>query len=267
MSTGRSSDTRAAVTKYSRSDSSSYTICIARPPNTYDGRTSTGYPIRVATADRLVDARRRAVLRLPDLQLARDLLEALAIFGDVDRVRRRSEDPNAGGLQRPRELERRLATQLHDDAFRLLAPNDLEHVLERQRLEVQLVRDVVVGRDGLGIRVDHDRLVPRFAERHHRAHAAVVELDALPDAIRSTPENHDRTAAGLRRLALLVVRAVQVRRLGRETPRRTYPPSCTTDECLTTNAARGRQPPSRRAACRAADRRSRRASSRECRPP
>ena len=36
--------------------------------------------------------------------------------------------------------------------------DDLEHVLERERLEVQLVRGVEVGRDGLRIRVDHDRL-------------------------------------------------------------------------------------------------------------
>src|SRR6185312_9981775 len=33
-----------------RSDPSSYTSSIARPPSTYDGRTSTGYPMRWATA-------------------------------------------------------------------------------------------------------------------------------------------------------------------------------------------------------------------------
>ena len=35
--------------KYSRSDGSSYTISIARPPRTYDGRSSTGYPTTSAT--------------------------------------------------------------------------------------------------------------------------------------------------------------------------------------------------------------------------
>ena len=75
--------------------------------------------------------------------------------GDVPRMR------HARRLERARQLERRLPAELHDHAFRLLALHDLEHVLERQRLEVQLVRRVEVGRDGLRIRVDHDRLVTR----------------------------------------------------------------------------------------------------------
>ena len=99
---------------------------------------------------------------------------------------------------------------------RLLALDDLEHVLERERLEVQLVRHVEVGRDRFRIRVDHDRLVSLLAQRDHGAHAAVVELDALPDAIRPAAEDHDRLLAAARRLALLVVAAVQVRRRRRE---------------------------------------------------
>ena len=67
--------------------------------------------------------------------------------------------------------------------------HDLEHVLERERLEVQLVRDVEVGRDGLGVGVDHDRLVSLLAERQRGAHAAVVELDALPDPVGPAAED------------------------------------------------------------------------------
>jgi len=48
MSTGCSGATRAAFWKYERSVGSSYTIAIARPPRTYEGRTRTGYPMRAA---------------------------------------------------------------------------------------------------------------------------------------------------------------------------------------------------------------------------
>ena len=88
-------------------------------------------------------------------------------------------------LEVARELERRLPAVLDDDAVRLLDVDDLEHVLERQRLEVQAVGGVVVGRHGLRIAVDHDRLVAVLAQRHRRVHAAVVELDPLPDPVRA----------------------------------------------------------------------------------
>jgi hypothetical protein len=69
-----------------------------------------------------------------------------------------AEDRHAGALERHGELERRLAAELHDHAVGLLALDDREHVLERQRLEVELVDGVVVGADRLRVAVDHDRL-------------------------------------------------------------------------------------------------------------
>src|SRR5262249_1120908 len=142
---------------------------------------------------------RGSVGRLTKTELARDLLEPTTIFGDVDGVRRGSEDRHARRLEVARQLEGRLTTELNDHARRPLTINNLQYVLERQRLEVQLVRRVEVGRHRLGIRVDHDCLVPLLAERDHRTHAAVVELDALADTIRTTPEDHDRFLAALRR--------------------------------------------------------------------
>ena len=43
----------------------------------------------------------------------------------------------------------------------LLGLDDLEHVLGRERLEIEPVGGVVVGRDGLRIAVDHDGLEAR----------------------------------------------------------------------------------------------------------
>ena len=47
------------------------------------------------------------------------LLEALAVLGEVDGVGRGAEDRDAGGLERLGELERRLAAELHDHAQKL----------------------------------------------------------------------------------------------------------------------------------------------------
>ncbi len=130
--------------------------------------------------------------------------------GDVPRIFTPAASSGA------RELERRLTAELHDHADRLLALHDLEHVFERERLEIQLVGDIEIGRDRLGIRVDHDRLEAALAQRQRGAHAAVVELHPLPDPIRSAAQDHDARRAAARRLALLVVAAVEVGRARRE---------------------------------------------------
>ena len=63
---------------------------------------------------RFLARRRRAARRLRDLQLRQQRGESLAILGEVDRVGRRAEDPDAGVLQRQRQLQRRLAAELHE---------------------------------------------------------------------------------------------------------------------------------------------------------
>ena len=127
--------------------------------------------------------------------------EALAILGEVDGVERRAEDRVAGVLDDARELERRLAAELDDDADGLLPLADREHRLGVERLEVEPVGRVVVGRDGLGVAVDHHRLVAELAVRRHGVDAAVVELDPLADAVRAGAEDDDaRLRAGGRRL-------------------------------------------------------------------
>ena len=62
--------------------------------------------------------------------------------------------------------------------------DDVHDIVERQRLEVQPVAGVIVGRHRLGVAVDHDGFVASFTQGEAGVHAAVVELDALPDAVR-----------------------------------------------------------------------------------
>ena len=140
------------------------------------------------------------------LELVDQLLEALAVLGEVDRVGRGAEDRDAGGLERLGQLERRLAAELHDQAQQLagaaLDLDQLDHVLGGQRLEVQAVGGVVVGRHGLRIAVDHDGLVAGLAQRVDGMDAAIVELDALADAVRPAAQDDDLLPVGRLRLAL-----------------------------------------------------------------
>ena len=138
-------------------------------------------------------------------------LESLAILGEVDVVRTGPDDGDAMRLQGARKLERGLPAVLHDHPLGPFDADDLEHVLKRQRLEVETIGRVVVGRHGLRIAVDHDALVPRLAHRERGLHAAVVELDALPDAVRPTAEHDDLPLVGRLRFALLLVGRVHVR--------------------------------------------------------
>ncbi len=154
--------------------------------------------------------------RLAQVQLLHQLLEALAVFGQVDRIRAGADDRRPRLFQRLRQLQRRLAAELHDHALGLFEVDDFHHVLEGQRLEIQAIRGVVIGRHGLRIAVDHDGFVTILAQRHRRVDAAVVELDALADAVRPAAQHDDLVALCGLRLALLVVAGVEVGGGGRE---------------------------------------------------
>src|SRR5205085_11075306 len=120
-----------------------------------------------------------------DLEAGEQRTEALAILGEVVRLRRRAEQLETCALDGARELERRLAAELRHDAGGLLALADCEHLLDSERLEVQPVGSVVVGRDRLRIAIDHYGLVAELPERLRRVDAAVVELDPLADPVRA----------------------------------------------------------------------------------
>ena len=89
--------------------------------------------------DRAFEVARHHRLGHGDSELVHDGVEKIAIFRVVDRIYGRAENPATGFLQAARDVERGLAAELHDDALGLLRLVDLQHVLERDRLEVELV--------------------------------------------------------------------------------------------------------------------------------
>ena len=124
---------------------------------------------------------------------------------------RRAEDAIPALLDVSRETQRRLSAELGDDADGLLAVAHRQHLLRGERLEVEAVGGVVVGRDGLRVAVDHHGLVAERAEGLGGVDAAVVELDSLADAVRARPEDdHARRVSGRGRLVLLAPGRVEV---------------------------------------------------------
>src|SRR5208337_1489582 len=68
----------------------------------------------------------------------------------------------------------------------------------------------------LGVAVHHDGLETILAQRHRGMHTAVIEFDALADAVRASAQDHDLAPGSGVRLAFLLVSRVQVRRRGGE---------------------------------------------------
>ena len=180
------------------------------------GADEDGIADPLANGQRFLDAGGGAAARLRNVEIFKQLAESLAVFGEVDRFGRGADDGHAGRAQALREIQRRLPAELHDHAdFRArlrLVVVDGQHIFKRERLEVEAVAGVVVGGDGLGIAVDHDGLVAVVFEREGRVAAAVVELDALADAIGTGAENDDFWLCCRRRFVLLVVGGVEVGR-------------------------------------------------------
>ena len=128
--------------------------------------------MRVGNLDRLFAAARDAVFGLFELELVDQRRKPLAVFGQIDRVGRGAEDRDARRLQRLRQIERRLPAELDDHALQravlLLDMQDFEHIFGGQRLEIQPVRRVIIGRHGLRVAVDHDRFITRIAPAQSR---------------------------------------------------------------------------------------------------
>ena len=68
------------------------------------------------------------------------------------------------------------------------------HVFEGQRFEIQPVRGVIIGRNRLGVAVDHDGLIALIGQGEAGVTAAIVELDPLADPVRAAAQNDDLLA-------------------------------------------------------------------------
>ena len=68
---------------------------------------------------------------------------------------------------------------------------DVQDVLAGEGFEVELVGGVVVGGNGFRVGIDHDRFVIFFPQGEGSVDAAVVEFDALADAVGTAAQDDD----------------------------------------------------------------------------
>ena len=182
-----------------------------RAPTEHIGRTHYQRETDlVGGLERIVHGKSDMVRRLQQTEVVDHLLKTLAILGQVNRIRRGTNNRYPCGLKRTRQVERRLPAKLNDYTFGFFQVNDLEYVLVGQRLEVQSVRRIVVGGDGFRVAVDHDGFVTVFAHRQRGVYAAIIEFDALPDSIGTAAEHDDLVTIAGFGLAFLVVTRIQV---------------------------------------------------------
>ena len=169
---------------------------------------------------RLRRSHRGAVFGCGESGPLEDGAELSAILGKVDGFGLGAEHRHTCGLELVGQAQRGLAAEGAHDAEDLaggeLGMVDLHDVFERQRFEVQPIGGVVVGRHGLRVAVDHNRLESGRADRHGGVDARVVELDALTDPVRSGAEDDHGRAVARHDLGLGVVGRVVVRGLGFE---------------------------------------------------
>ena len=189
---------------------------MARPPSTYEGRTSTGYPMRsrlrwplrlevaitpgacgICSSSSSLSKRLRSSARSIDSGEVPMMLTPAAFSG---RARLSGVWPPNCTITPTRRALRR---------FVLV---DGEHIFERKRLEVETVAGVVVGGDGLRIAVDHDGLVAVLAQRERGVAAAVIEFNSLPDAVGPAAENDDFLLVGGRGLVFVFVGGIEIGR-------------------------------------------------------
>ena len=188
-----------------------------RPASEHVGRPEDhGEPDLACRHEAFVEVRHGPVGRLFQADFFDHGLEPFPVLRAVDRIRARADDGHSRSMQPVHEFQGRLATELHDDPFRALNFDDGQDILERYRLEVQAVRRVVVGGNGLRVAIDHDRLEPVLAHGQRRVNAAVVELDTLADPVRAPAEHHDLSGVARRRFTLLFEGGIEVCRACRK---------------------------------------------------
>ena len=120
---------------------------------------------------------------------SKQFAEQLAVFGKIDIGGIGADDRDIETLQGQRQVQRRLSAELHNHAIGLFGVANVQHVFERERLEVEAVAGIVIGGNRLGIAVDHDRFDAHLLQRERRMAAAVVELDSLPYPVGTAAEN------------------------------------------------------------------------------
>ena len=124
-------------------------------------------------------------LRPCDPESFEECVKSLTVLCHVDRICGSSDDVDVVLRKRLRELDGGLSAERNDNAYGLFLIDDVQNVFRRKRLEIESVARVEISRNGLGVVVDDDYPIAKFAERMYAVNSSVVELDSLADPDRA----------------------------------------------------------------------------------
>ena len=170
----------------------------------------------------LLTGEHRVALRARNAALFQQRVETLPVLRLVDGVRTGAQNLHTQLCQVFCQLDGRLAAELHHTGPWLFRGDDMLHAFFRERVEIQTVAGIEVRGDGLGVVVDDDSLAAVAFQHPCAVHAAIVELDALPDADGAAAEHQHLFPVGgvfrdkLRRFVLLVKSGIEIRRFRTE---------------------------------------------------
>src|ERR1700722_8278968 len=114
----------------------------------------------------------------------------LSVLRHFNAFRLGTDNVYAVCLKSIRKVERCLSAKLDNGGPTFFMLIDIEDIFECQRLEIQFVAGVIIGRNRFRIRIDHDRLEPFLFQGKGGVNAAVVELYSLTDSIWAAAEDH-----------------------------------------------------------------------------
>ena len=157
--------------------------------------------------------------RTLDVIFFEQLVKALSVLRHINGVIGGAENIHAVVAHELGELDSGLTAERDHDAVGVLGLDNAHHVLVGERLKVESVGGVKVGRNGFGVVVDDHHVVACLLERPYAVNGGVVELDTLTDTDRTGAEYDDGLFAvvvlfdKLLRFVLLVEGRIEVRRL------------------------------------------------------
>ena len=134
----------------------------------------------------------RTPLGLVDAKLVEHCTELATVLGAVNRDWRCTQDGHRLTMQFHGEVVGDLSTHRNNHAAWLLQVNHVKYAFERKFVEVEAVAHVVVSRNGLGVVVDHDRLVTQLASSIDGIYRTPVELYRRADAVSTRTEHYHR---------------------------------------------------------------------------
>ena len=117
--------------------------------------------------------------------------EQISVFCHIDDFRRSTKDLHPVFFQICRQIQRCLATELCDHTKRLFLLINRQYIFQCQRLKIQFIGSIIVGRYGFRVTVYDDRLKTCFFQSHRRMYTAIVKFDTLTDTVRTAAEDHD----------------------------------------------------------------------------